>query len=132
MTHTSHHDILRSFVHVQDGGRSQLLPVTDTFWQDLSRGAFPELEQGRLLSAFTFDGPWSVWECHPAGEEWVMLLSGAVQVVLDSLTGEETVQLNKPGECVLIPPGVWHTARTTTESTLLFLTPGAGTQHRPV
>jgi hypothetical protein len=33
---------------------------------------------------------------------------------------------------VLVPPNTWHTVRTEVATTMLFLTPGAGTEHRPV
>ena len=45
---------------------------------------------------------------------------------------EKSVALTDPGAYVLVPRGVWHTARTSVHTTLLFLTPGAGTEHRPV
>lgn len=125
-------DVLQTFLHIKDGGKSSAIPVSDTFWKDLAGGAYPELEHGRLLSAFTFSEPWPVWECHPAGEEIVMLLSGSVVMVLESEGGEKTVPLSKTGAFVVVPAGVWHTARASEVSTLLFLTPGAGTQHKPV
>jgi mannose-6-phosphate isomerase-like protein (cupin superfamily) len=62
----------------------------------------------------------------------VLLLSGAATLVLDEPAGERTVSLSAVGSYVLVPIGVWHTARTTIPTTLLFLTPGAGTEHRPV
>ena len=84
------------------------------------------------MSAFTFSEPWSTWERHPAGEEVVMLLSGAATLVLEESGQERTVPLDEPGAYVLVPRNTWHTARTTLPTTLLFLTPGAGTEHRPV
>ncbi len=125
-------EILGTFLHVKDGGRADMIPVSESFWQELADGAHPRLERGRLLSAFTFSEPWSVWERHPAGEELVMLLSGAATLVLEEPAGERTVSLSAVGSYVLVPMGVWHTARTTIPTTLLFLTPGAGTEHRPV
>lgn len=73
-----------------------------------------------------------MWERHPAGEELVMLLSGAATVVLEEAGQERIVQLSDPGAYVLVPQNVWHTARTSVPTTMLFLTPGAGTEHRPV
>jgi oxalate decarboxylase/phosphoglucose isomerase-like protein (cupin superfamily) len=72
-------------------------------------------------------------ERHPAGEELVMLLSGAATLVLEDESGQEqSVHLSDPGSYVLVPRNVWHTARTSVPTTMLFLTPGAGTEHRPV
>lgn len=83
------------------------------------------------MSAFTFSEPWSSWERHPAGEELVMLISGAATMLLEERDGRREVHLGKPGEFVLVPPNVWHTARPAMPTTMLFLTPGAGTEHRP-
>jgi mannose-6-phosphate isomerase-like protein (cupin superfamily) len=124
--------ILNTYLHVQDGGKTVALPVSDTFWEEVASGARAELDAGRLMSAFSFSEPWSSWERHPAGEELVMLLSGDVTIVLEDAGQERAVQLREPGAYVLVPANVWHTAKTTVPTTMLFLTPGAGTEHRPV
>lgn len=129
---TGPEDIQQTYLHVQDGGATVPLPVSATFWQDLGSGAWPQLEQGRLMSAYTFSEPWAVWERHRAGEELVLLLSGAATLVLQEPQGEREVKLETVGAFVLVPKGVWHTARTSVPTTMLFLTPGAGTEHRPV
>lgn len=108
------------------------IPVSDAFWSALSKGERSELDQGRLLSAFTFSEAWSSWERHPAGEELVLLLAGAATLVLEEASGERVVELRAAGEYVLVPPNTWHTLRTTVPTTLLFLTPGTGTEHRPI
>lgn len=125
-------DILGTYLHFRDGGHANTVPAPDSFWGELAAGKHPQLDQGRLMSAFTFSGPWSMWERHPAGEELVMLLSGSATVVLEEAGREHTVQLGDPGAYVLVPRNVWHTARTSVPTTMLFLTPGAGTEHRPV
>ena len=124
--------ILDTFLHVRDGGQTDSIPVSKSFWETLASGGFPQLEQGRLMSAFTFSAPWPTWERHPAGEELVMLLSGDATVVLEESGQERSLRLAEPGAFVLVPKNVWHTARTAVPTTLLFLTPGAGTEHRPV
>ena len=124
--------ILSTYVHVRDDGRSDAVPVSDSFWADLAGGKHAELSQGRLMTAFTFSQPWPTWERHPAGEELVMLLSGQATLTLQLADKEEDVVLDTPGAYVLVPPDTWHTAKTKVATTLLFLTPGAGTEHRPV
>ena len=126
------HEALRAYVHLRDGGRADVLPVTPSFWDDVAAGRYPQLEGGRLVAAFAFDAPWPVWERHPAGEEIVLLLAAHADLVLEDGAGERTVHLHAPGEYVLVPAGTWHTARTTVPTTMLFVTPGAGTEHRPV
>jgi hypothetical protein len=75
--------ILSNYLHVRDGGKTDAISVSDSFWEELAQGAYPQLDQGRLMTAFTFSEPWSTWERHPAGEELVMLISGAATVVLE-------------------------------------------------
>lgn len=125
-------NILSTYLHFGDKGEAETIDVSDSFWAALSSGAMPELDQGRLMSAFSFSEPWATWERHPEGDELVMLLAGAVTVVLEVQGEEKPVALADPGAYVLVPRGVWHTARTSVHTTLLFLTPGAGTEHRPV
>ncbi|MGC4027303.1 MAG: cupin domain-containing protein [Steroidobacteraceae bacterium] len=125
-------DILNTYLHFQDDGRVNPIPLSESFWGEVTAGEHPELEQGRLMSAFTFSEPWAVWERHPAGEELVMLLMGTATLILEESGREQTIQLSSPGSYVVVPKNVWHTARTNASVTMLFLTPGAGTEHRPV
>ena len=125
-------NILDSYLHVQDDGRVDAIPTSASFWEELAGGLHPQLDRGRLLSAFTFDEPWSSWERHPAGDELVMLITGAATLVLEEAGAERCVELAAPGAYVLVPRNTWHTARTSVATTMLFLTPGLGTEHKPV
>lgn len=124
-------NVLNTFLHVEPGNHLRELRVSDSFWQELSEGHRPELNQGRLLSAFTFNGPWNTWERHPLGEELVMLLAGTCTLYLERDGNEQRFSLEKPGDFVLVPINTWHTATSDHEATLVFLTPGAGTDHKP-
>ena len=73
---------------------------------------------------------WTFWERHPAGEELVLLLNGRVDLIQDLDGTEHRIEL-KAGDGVLNPPGVWHTADVHDPGDALFITPGAGTEHRP-
>ena len=44
---------------------------------------------------------------------------------------EKIVHLSRAAEFVLAPRNVWHTARTSIPTTMLFITPGEGTEHLP-
>lgn len=125
-------NVLTTYLHFRDDGAADAVPVSDSFWSELSAGGLAHLNQGRLMSAFTFSRPWPTWERHPAGEELVMLLSGAATLVLEEPGQDREVQLDKPGDFTLVPRNVWHTARTQEKTTMLFLTPGEGTEHRKV
>ena len=82
-----------------------------------------------LIAQFSFDKDWGVWECHPKGDELVYLVSGEAELVLHRLGGEEVIRVDSPGQYVVVPCGVWHTARTDTPTTMLFVTPGEGTMN---
>lgn len=126
------HEISGTFVHLRDSGVAEPLPAGATFWGDLSAGRYPQLEQGRLMSHSEGDADWPVWERHPHGDEIVMLLSGAVDLVLQEKGAERVVELRTQGAYVIVPAGTWHTARMHVPSSILFITPGRGTEHRPV
>ena len=64
------------------------------------------------------DETWDAWERHPAGEEVVVLLSGRVDVVQDLDGGGTVVELH-PGEAMINPANVWHTARVHEPGTAL-------------
>jgi mannose-6-phosphate isomerase-like protein (cupin superfamily) len=119
-----------TYVHLADDGGAIPLALTDSFWPDLMSGKL-ELGPGRLVSFFEFDADWDSWEAHPAGEEVVCLISGAMDLVLELPQGNETVELREPGAFLLVPRGTWHTARVREPSRAMFITAGEGTEHRP-
>lgn len=84
-----------------------------------------------LVSEFEFDADWASWEMHPEADELVYLLSGEVRFELQQEGGVTRVPLQGRGALV-VPRGVWHTAKVPVPSRMLFVTLGAGTQHRPV
>jgi mannose-6-phosphate isomerase-like protein (cupin superfamily) len=108
------HDLASMFVVLQPDQRAALI--------ENAPGVFEAL--GRRFDGFRGH--------HPAGDELVCLLSGRVTMVLDRGGMEERVALDKPGEYVLVPQGTWHTARTEVATNMLFVTPGEGTQNKPV
>jgi quercetin dioxygenase-like cupin family protein len=86
---------------------------------------------GRLVCISPQSETWDSWERHPAGEELVLLLSGRVDVVQELEDGEHVIAL-RPGQALINPANVWHTARVHEPGTALFITPGRGTEHRPL
>lgn len=125
------HHVETTYAHLADGGATRTIQVTESFWPDLASGKLSELEQGRLMSLFRFDEDWSSWEMHPHGDELVLLLSGAATFVLEQDGEQTSCALDSPGSFVIVPCGTWHTAKTRSGASLLFITPGRGTQHRP-
>ena len=66
-----------------------------------------------------------------AGDEILTLLSGELELVLDVPGGEQRATI-KPGETFIVPKGVWHRGIVRAPGRLMFITPGAGTEHKPV
>ena len=84
--------------------------------------------KGRLLiSSYAFDEDWPTWEIHPAGDEFVILVSGDADLVLARTQGDETIRMTEPGTFVIVPRNTWHTARIRKTSIMMFVTPGEGT-----
>jgi hypothetical protein len=67
---------------------------------------------------------------HPHAEEFVYLLGGEIEFLQELASGIAATRISGRG-AVLIPRGVWHTARVFAPSRMLFVTMGRGTQHRP-
>ena len=120
-----------TFVVVEPDHAAIPVAVTPTIFEELDR-RFDHFKGRLLVSSFSFESDWGTWEIHPAGDEIVCLLSGDVLMVLDRNGVEETVHLRDPGSFVIVPKGTWHTARTSVATKMLFVTPGEGTQNKPV
>jgi mannose-6-phosphate isomerase-like protein (cupin superfamily) len=58
------------------------------------------------------------------------MLEGKATFILELSDGLKEVALNA-GRLLVIPKGVWHTARVSESVRLLAITAGLGTQHRP-
>ena len=118
-----------TYVVLEDNGNAIPIAVSDRFFEDLE-SKFGDFKGKKLISHFTFNKDWETWEMHPAGEEFVCLLSGQVDLILEQDGVENTVQLSTSGSYVLVPGGTWHTARVHTPSSMLFITSSEGTQNR--
>ena len=121
-------DLADTYVQLDDGPAAVAVQVDDDFWQKIE--SRPQLHRGRLVGAFHNAADWDVWEMHPAGDEVVCLLSGAIDVVLEEEDGERVIELRRGATCI-VPRGVCHTAIVHTPGDTMHITRGAGTQHRP-
>jgi len=111
-------------------------PSLDVKTKALSPTFYPELETefngfaGHvLISQHHFAEDWPTWEVHPAGDEFVTLITGDITLVLWQDQQEWPLRLSTPSDFVIIPKGVWHTARVHAPTTMLFVTPGEGTKN---
>ena len=119
-----------------DSTRLILSPAADAIPKAVTPGFYEELDTEfdgfaghMLVSQHAFDEAWSTWEMHPKGDEVVYLLEGEVDLVLWMDEGERTVRVDSPGSYIVVPKGTWHTARPLKPTTMLFVTPGEGTEN---
>ncbi|MBT6272776.1 MAG: cupin [Chromatiales bacterium] len=117
---------LRSDVSVEP------LPVDGSFWRDMASGNLGTFHDEYLVSTHTYETDWNQWEMHPYGDEVVVLLSGAINVLFQVDIGMRRTSLEKTGTFIIVPRGTWHTAEVLEPSTALFITAGEGTQHRAI
>jgi quercetin dioxygenase-like cupin family protein len=120
-------------IHLGLGARST--PVRGFSWdpgflEDYDQRFAADGDEGRLFGVFGQTESWPTWERHPAGEEIVMLLSGRADLI-QQIDGQERRVSLQPGQAVVNPVGVWHTADVHEPGEILFVTPGRGTENKP-
>jgi mannose-6-phosphate isomerase-like protein (cupin superfamily) len=121
-------DLSEMFVHLTDRGDADAIAVTPAFW----RSAGTRYE--RVLGAFDFRSPRdlhpSQQEIHPEADEVLILVSGALDVVLEEDGSEPTIAL-EAGQAAIVPRGVWHRLVMRAPGRLVFINSRAGMQTRP-
>lgn len=122
-------DLRSSFVVLNKELLADTITVSDTIWSDLDE-RYGNFAGHTLVSSFSFDTDWPTWEIHPHGDEVVCLMSGDAEMILATDDGEKTIRLNVPGSFVVVPKNTWHTAKVRAPTTMLFVTPGQGTENR--
>lgn len=110
--------------------RATEVAVTPTVYEELD-ARFDNFRGHVLVGAHRFESDWSSWEIHPEGDEMVVLVSGAAEMVLERGGRRESSLLEAPGSYVVVPKGTWHTARIAVPTVLFFVTPGEGTLNAP-
>ncbi|RZA33092.1 MAG: cupin [Lysobacteraceae bacterium] len=121
-------DPQQTYVHLADDGNASSVPG-ESFWQ-LPPAELAPFGKGWLVSEFAFTEDWPTWEMHPHGDEFVYLLSGAVELQFERAGAIESIVLEGSG-AVVVPRGVWHTAKLRLPSRMLHVTRGEGTETRP-
>jgi len=127
-------DLHETYVILGAEGAAKSTPGGAAFWEKLRSGEGPSGladRAARLVMVASSSETWKHWEMHPAGDEIVLALSGAIELVLEQEGGERTVELRN-GRAVIVPRGTWHRAIVHEPGRVLHITAGAGTQHRPV
>lgn len=130
-------DLAQNYLLLEPDGAALRLPGGGEFWTQVMSGNATDSgirqllasEKGRLLCVLSMAADWTNWEMHPAGDEILFMLEGKATFVLDLPTGCSEVALSAGGTLVM-PKGVWHTAKVSGPVRLLAITAGSGTQHR--
>ena len=125
-------DLAACPIHLGAGSRA--MPVEGFAWDPEVLAAYGAAvagdgPEGRMVMIFDATGPWTSWERHPAGDEVVICLSGRMTVIREIDGRDDPVELG-PGEAMINPRGVWHTADVQEPGRFMTITPGAGTEHR--
>jgi quercetin dioxygenase-like cupin family protein len=126
-------DITALPIHLGPGGTAHAVEGFDWSPERLAeydRATRADGPDGRMVMMFEMKGEWSSWERHPAGAEVVIACTGTHRFVQELDDGEHVVELG-PGEALINPPGVWHTADSGPGGWIVTITPGLGTEHRP-
>ena len=122
-------DVTATYVHLPDGGGAAAIDCTPEFWSELASGR--RHYGGRMITAFTVARDMTHWERHPAGEEVLISIDATAEAVLEDAEGERTIALT-PGSACIVPRGVWHRITVGEPGVVVFVTPGEGTEHRPL
>ncbi|MEU6633338.1 cupin domain-containing protein [Streptomyces parvus] len=126
-------DLRTTPVHLGLGSRAK--PVEGFAWDPevlhaYSAAVAADGAEGRMVTIIDGDGPGDHWERHPAGDELVVCLSGSVTVTRD-VDGVPDRVLLGPGEATVNPAGTWHAVDMAGPASILTITAGLGTDHRP-
>lgn len=112
-----------TYFQLRADGAAIPMAVTPSFWAELGTETLPFA--GWLVSSFDMQPGATHWECHPKGDELVVVLSGGIEVEFEGRTLSVAA-----GQTGFIPQGAWHRIVTLEPSRTLFLTAGEGTEHR--
>ena len=133
LTDTHAIDLTTTPVHLGLGSRA--MPIEGFAWDPEVLGSYmaavaDDGAEGRMVMVFDGDEAWDSWERHPAGDEVVACLAGRLTIIREVDGRPDPVPL-RPGEAMINPAGVWHTADLDGPARILTITPGIGTEHRP-
>ena len=120
-------------IHLGIGARAVAEPRFTGFdwYEGYGERHADDLAEGRLVSLFRFEEPWSSWEMHPEGEEVVCCVHGHLTLHQELPDGSKLLWELGPGDYAINPRGAWHTADADGPVVALFITAGNGTTNRP-
>jgi mannose-6-phosphate isomerase-like protein (cupin superfamily) len=123
-------DLARTFLHLGDGGAAEPIEITPAFWSGASAQ-----DHARVLGAVDFrsarDLHSTMQEMHPEVDEVLLVVSGAIDVLVDRGDGEHTIALSS-GQVAIVPRGVWHRLVMRKPGRLVFVNNRKSIQSRPL
>ena len=117
-----------TYVVLDDNANATPVEVTPTIFEDLDK-QFDNFVSKLLIAKFPFEEDWPNWEIHPKGDEIVCLLSGTATMILKKDDKQTSVELSGSGDFVVVPSGTWHTAKIKEPTSMIYVTPGEGTEN---
>lgn len=123
-------DLSSHYVLLDAAGAASTVNGGEEFWSQ-PPDELDRFGRGWLVSEYTFAADWPQWEMHPEADEVLRLMSGAAELLLEWPTGIQAVSM-LAGDAYVIPKGAWHTVKVIEPCSMLHITMGAGTQHRPL
>lgn len=123
-------DLKRTAIHLAPNGSLRPVEGFDLDYDGYMEQFCSPGSPGALAHVVHSDRDWPAWEVHPEGDELVFLLSGRASFYQDVGGRVERIDVG-PGEGLVNPAGVPHTADVIEPFTALYLTPCPGTHHIP-
>lgn len=122
-------DLATSYIHLEASGAALSEAVDAGFWERLGRAGAHD-QPHRLMGEVHGSQGSSDWEMHPNGDEVLWLLEGDVDIVMEQADRSQQVVALHSGYGCVVPRGQWHQQVWQRPGRLLFVTAGAGTEHR--
>jgi mannose-6-phosphate isomerase-like protein (cupin superfamily) len=122
----------QTYVFLEKDGATPLISAA-AFWKSVMSSESQEnaaARDGWLVASYRLAEDTSTLEMHPFGGELLVMLSGAMQVIIETADAEVIVDLSA-GKACLVPQGVWHRLVVRDAGEFIGATYGKGTQHRP-
>jgi len=110
-----------TYIHLRPDESALAMEGGPAFWAGIAQRH--DLDHGRLMGSTDQTKDWDHWERHPAGDEILVLLSGELELVLQTGRGERRARL-KAGQTFVVPKGLWHRGIVHKPGDLMFITPG--------
>src|SRR5436190_6069210 len=89
-----------TYVNLRPDDSATTLKVNARFWATIEKRT--DLDSGRLVGVTSQKADWPHWERHPGGDEILVMLSGEMDIVLESKSGKRRTRL-KSGQTFVVP-----------------------------